>query len=364
MHSFVFQKTIKVVFGRNSIKQIEKHSKTLGSKPLFVIGDQSLKKNKKFTTIKKLIKKKFIHINIEKEPEINYLKKIIKNINKNKIDSIIAIGGGSVIDSAKIFSVCLKKKITPELINKKKIDFYPILTVPTIPGSSSELSGSAVVISKKTKYDVNGIFPKICILDSTLMDSLDRKKIFSGISDAFSHVSEHYFNSSNFSDLIGTWSEGFFKGLIEVSNKLKKNYNKREVNDEVLLSCSFSPKLAPVAAHGNAIWEIHPIAHALGSNLKIPHRIIIGICLQAWFYAKRKSKKKKFKRFLENVLNNKYKYIDTWHKHWIEQHKLPSSLGFLKLSNQKKNIINKLIKVEQSCFSNKELTSFLKKIYK
>ena len=80
MHSFVFQKTIKVVFGRNSIKQIEKHSKTLGSKPLFVIGDQSLKKNKKFTTIKKLIKKKFIHINIEKEPEINYLKKIIKNI--------------------------------------------------------------------------------------------------------------------------------------------------------------------------------------------------------------------------------------------------------------------------------------------
>ena len=135
-----------------------------------------------------------------------------------------------------------------------------------------------------------------------------------------------------------------------------------ELFQDILLVTSLSPKILPVAAHGNAIWEIHPLAHHIGTFLNIPHRECIGFCLNAWFKAKRISKKKLFKKFLKNVLDDKYSYIDIWHEKFLLDGELQINLNYLKLNNIKKKKLKRDLTNINNCFNSKELSIFLKKI--
>lgn len=361
MKNFEINKTIKIFSLINSQKKINFFCKEYRS-ILVVTNKKSVKKiqSKFFLNLKK--KNFFFHIEDPGEPSSDKLDLSFHKLKKNSFDLVFAIGGGSIIDAAKILSCSLKqKKIPSTIIKKKKQSYYlPIITIPTVPGSSSEVNGSAVIKHGNIKIDVNGIFPKIAILDANLISNLEKKILFGGLSDAFSHLCEHYFNSKSHSDLVGEWTNGLFKGLISVHNKIKKKGSiKREVFQEIFLVTSLSPKILPVAAHGKSNWEIHPFAHYIGAFLNIPHRECIGFCLNAWFKAKRMSKKKLFIKFLKNVLDNNYKYIDIWHKKFLLDSKLPINLNYLKLKNEKKYIIKKkLIKIN-SCFNPKEMVKFL-----
>ena len=110
------------------------------------------------------------------------------------------------------------------------------------------------------KEEVNGVFPKVSILDPSFFWPVSKSFIFAGISDAVVHVAEHYFNSKYFSNLLSCWAEGIFVGLLSVAEKFKKNSKDMNIAGEVLVATSLSPKLSPVSGNGEAVWEIHPLA--------------------------------------------------------------------------------------------------------
>ena len=223
MKNFVINKTVKIFSLNNSHKKIETFLD--GYKNILVItNSKSYQKIKKIFYFRKSKKKIYFFIENSGEPSVENLDLSFQKIKKSNYDLIFVFGGGSIIDASKIISCSLKQKKPPSVIIKNKIQssFLPIIAVPTVPGSSSEVNGSAVIKLGKTKVDINGIFPKIAILDANLIESLNKKILFGGLSDAFSHLCEHYFNSESYCDLVGQWTDGLFKGLIGVQKKLKK----------------------------------------------------------------------------------------------------------------------------------------------
>ncbi len=187
------------------IKEIERISKYTKSKKIFLLTGQ---KSFKLSGAKKMLKgfleknKPKVFFKKLKIPEINELKKIIDEINKFKPDLILAIGGGAVLDYAKISSVFfnldnVKKKILKaDYKFKKKI---PLLAVPTTAGSGAETTSSAVIYIDKIKYSVESKYlkPNYFLLVPNLIKDLNfRLKASSGF-DAFAQSVESLFSKKS-----------------------------------------------------------------------------------------------------------------------------------------------------------------------
>lgn len=348
---------------------LPKELSQIGKYPLLIYGNKSLKSSGNLTKIRNLLKKfKFVEFNrIKNEPDINMINEAYLLSKSKKIDSVVAIGGGSVIDASKAIALAIGNKVSPIKIFRKKIkkNALPLITIPTLPGSGSEVNGGGVIFVSGKKKEISGIFPRVSILDPKLNCNFSKSFILGGISDAMVHVAEHYFNSEEFSELLCCWAEGIFIGLIKISEKFNRYPLKPEIMGEILVATALSPKLSPVAGNGNAIWEIHPLAHLLSEYYDIPHRFAIGICFQGWLSSKEhnSSKRNKVKRFKENVLKNQFSSVANWHKSWLQRKKLPITLKYFNNNLTKKKLFIEKLQGKQKCFTKKELEKFIKTIY-
>ena len=177
--SFTFHTPTKIHFGLNEFKNLGKIASNFGQRCLIVTGRTSMKKYGYLDEAKKMLEsfsiKTFIFDDISndaKSSEVNRGSEICK---KEKIDFIVALGGGSAIDGAKAISVTFDLKSVEALIgvelkqNKKSL---PLIAIPTTAGTGSEVTKGAIItdVKKKFKSGVRGtqIFPDIAIIDPIL----------------------------------------------------------------------------------------------------------------------------------------------------------------------------------------------------
>ena len=176
MKSFVYLKTVKTIFGNRKISMLPKELSQIGKYPLLVYGNKSLKSSGNLTKIRNLLKKfKFAEFNgIKDEPDINMINEAYLLSESKKIDSVIAIGGGSVIDASKAIALAIGNKVSPIKIFRKKIkkNALPLITIPTLPGSGSEVNGGGVIFVSGKKKEISGIFPRVSILDPDILNTV------------------------------------------------------------------------------------------------------------------------------------------------------------------------------------------------
>jgi alcohol dehydrogenase YqhD (iron-dependent ADH family) len=365
MHPFVYMKTIRTVFGKGRLSELPNELSKLGKSPLLIYGGKSLQASGSLEIIRQLMKNFSVHEynGVVGEPNMDMLSKGYEIGKSGKVDCVVSVGGGSVLDLSKAIALCLGSGIPPsEIFNTKiKRKPLPILTIPTIPGSSSEVNGGAVIEDDGGKKEIGGIFPVVAILDPEISCTVPASLMYAGVSDAMVHVAEHYFNSKDFSKLLCCWAEGMFNGLLCVAEEYSEHPDDMDVVGELLLATSLSPKLCPVAGNGPAVWEIHPLAYILVEFYDIPHRIVIGICFCAWLAAKNESKREKFSRFEEKVLRGSVSSaLSEWHSSWLHEKELPASLGDLKLSRGKQGeLLVEALRERQRSFSASEFKIFV-----
>ena len=358
-------KTIRTVFGRGKLLELPNELSKLGKSPLLIYGGKSLQASGNLKKIKRLMKEFFVHEfnGVVGEPNMDMLSKGCEIGRSGKVDCVVGVGGGSVLDLSKAIALCLGSDISPpDIFNAKiKKNPLPVLTIPTIPGSGSEMNGAAVIKVNGKKEDVIGIFPVAAILDPEISCTVPASMMYAGVSDAMVHVAELYFNSEDFSKLLCCWAEGMFNGLLCVAEEYSNHPGDIDVVGDLLVATSLSPKLCPVAGNGIDTPEIHPLAHILAEFYDIPHRIAIGICFSAWLAAKNESKREKFSRFEEKVLGgNVSSTISKWHSSWLHEKGLPASLGEMKLSGGKQGeLLVEALMERQRCFSTSEFENFV-----
>ncbi len=288
MNSFTLYNPTKLVFGVNSAEKIAVLTPAK-ARVLLVYGGGSVKKNGSYDqTIKALGKRKVVEFSgIEPNPEYESCLKAVELIKKNKLDFIVALGGGSVIDACKfIAAAALFKGKNPWAIltaggaNIKEA--LPIGAVLTIPATGSEMNPNSVIsrraTSEKLAFASEFVYPRFAILDPTFTLTLPEKQISNGVVDAFVHVMEQYSTKPFNAPIQDRFSEGILSTLIEEGPKALKNKDDFPTRANIMFAATMAlNKLICVGVPED--WSSHMIGHEITALYGLDHAQTLAISL-------------------------------------------------------------------------------------
>jgi len=312
MLNFELYNPTNLIFGKGQIKKLStlvpKEAKILlayGGGSIFKNGiyDQVIKTLEGFNIVE--------FGGIEPNPRFETLMKAVDVIKAEKIDFILAVGGGSVIDGVKFISAAVHFEGNPIDILQKKIlikeNAVPFGTVLTLPATGSEMnSGSVVTINatqEKLAFGGSALFPKFSICDPTVIASLPKRQIQNGVLDAYTHVMEQYLTYPHEGFLQDRIAEGILQTLIEVGPGVVENPTDYTLASNFMWSCTMA--LNGLIQKGVPTdWATHMIGHELTALYEIDHArtlAIIGPSLYSVMFETKKGKLAQYGRRIFNL---------------------------------------------------------------
>ncbi|RKR10487.1 NADP-dependent alcohol dehydrogenase [Flavobacterium sp. 90] len=237
---------------------------------------------------------------IEPNPHFETLMKAVEVIKAEKIDFILAVGGGSVIDGVKFISAAVNFDGNPiDILQKRmliKENAVPFGTVLTLPATGSEMNSGSVVTIKATQeklaFGGSALFPKFSICDPTVIASLPKRQLQNGVVDAYTHVMEQYLTYPHEGYLQDRIAEGILQTLIEVGPSVVENPTDYALASNFMWSCTMA--LNGLIQKGvPSDWATHMIGHELTALYGIDHArtlAIIGPSLYKVMFETKKGK--------------------------------------------------------------------------
>lgn len=311
MENFIFQNTTKIIFGKNTEQEIGNEIKEFGNKVLLLYGGGSIKKNGFYDKIVNSLNNVGISIfelsGVKPNPRLSQVEKGIEICRNEKIDSILAVGGGSVIDSAKAIGIGVPYDgdVWDFFEGKSEIkDSLPIGVVLTIPAAGSESSTASIITNEvgwyKRAINSNIIRPKFAILNPEVTYTLPIHQTVAGAADIMAHVFERYFTNVQDVDFTDRLCEVIIKTIIKnlpIVLKEPENYVARA---EIMW--------AGTLAHNELLdtgrlsdWGTHMIAHEISGIYDVTHGVTVSIISPAWMKYVYKHNINRFAKFAVNV---------------------------------------------------------------
>lgn len=313
MENFSFMNPTKIIFGKDTIKEISKE--ITGRKVLITYGGGSIKKNGVYDqVIKALASFEFYEFGgIEPNPHYETCMKAVDLIKEKSIDYLLAIGGGSVIDATKfIASAACFENGDPWQILERKGEIkkaLPYGTVLTIAATGSEMNDGAVITKAATKdklpFSSSLLYPKFSVLDPEITYSLPARQTGNGVVDAFVHVIEQYLTYSTedttFQD--NMW-EGILRTLISEGPKALKEPRNYDARANIMWAATWA--LNGWFAQGvDQDWATHLIGHELTALFGLDHGQTLAIVLPGVMRKLSEQKSVKIKRLGKEIFSIK-----------------------------------------------------------
>ena len=313
MLNFELYNPVKYVFGKG---QTEKLATLVpkDAKVLLAYGGGSIFKNGVHEAVTSALKDfEIVEFGgIEPNPRFETLMKAVEIIREQKIDFILAVGGGSVIDGVKFISAASKFEGDEADILRKRILFtdlsqvIPFGTVLTLPATGSEMNSGAVVTIEATheKLTLGGsaLFPKFSIVDPTVITSLPKRQLQNGVVDAFTHVMEQYLTFQHDAMLQDRFAESILKTLIEVGPSVVENPSDYKLASNFVWSATMA--LNGLIQKGvPSDWATHMIGHELTALYEIDHARTLAIIGPNLYKVMFETKKDKLAQYGERVWN-------------------------------------------------------------
>lgn len=311
MLNFELYNPVNYIFGKNQTEKIADQIPS-GSKVLLAYGGGSIFKNDVYNqVIKALSNFSVIEFGgIEPNPRFETLLKAVEIIRENKIDFILAVGGGSVIDGVKFISAAVNFQGDPIDILKNKILFkdpskvIPFGTVLTLPATGSEMNSGAVVTIQATQEKLvlggSALFPKFSICDPSVIASLPQRQIQNGVVDAFMHTLEQYITYPHDALLQDRIAEGILQTLIEIGPKVAQEPANYMLASNFMWSCTMA--LNGLIQKGvPSDWATHMIGHELTALYEIDHARTLAIIAPSLYRIMFETKKEKLAQYGKRV---------------------------------------------------------------
>ena len=312
--NFEYYNPTKLIFGENSVNKLKDELENYGTNILLVYGGGSIKKTGLYDKVMNalnLANKKVTELpGVMPNPTLEKLYEGIQVARDNKIEFILAVGGGSVIDYCKglAASINLKgedpwKKYYLEM-QEADCECVPIGSILTMVGTGSEMNGGSVITNTEQKLKIGKVFgaynfPKFAILDPTLTYTVPRYQMVAGIFDIMSHIMEQYFsdNDDTASDYI---MEGLMRGLISASRVAIKNPQDYDARSNIMWIATWA--LNTLVSKGKTEdWEVHMIGQAIGAVTNATHGMTLSAVSIPYYEYVMPFGLLKFKRFAEVV---------------------------------------------------------------
>lgn len=300
-----FRNPTTIYFGKDSARCALDELPAAGSRVLVVHGKQAVER----FGLLGLVREKFaarglFHVTldgVQPNPTADRVYAGIELCRQHDIDFVLAIGGGSVIDTAKsiavgalyagdFFDFYLRKAVPAHML--------PVGAIVTIAGAGSESSDGAVITKDGLKYACGSpaMYPLFSVLDPTYTTSVPTFLTACGVVDAISHVLERYFTKATAVLTSTELSEGLIRALMKNGEALLTDLDNYDLRAEVM----WAAKLA----HDNTVgfgrkhdWASHAIAHELGARYGKAHGALLAVVFPAWMTFMQRKHPEVFARF-------------------------------------------------------------------
>ena len=311
MKNFEFYNPVRICFGKGEIAKLA-DLVPQGAKILMTYGGGSIKKNGVYDQVKTALTGFDVieFSGIEANPHYETLMQAVEIVKANKIDFLLAVGGGSVLDGTKfIAAAALWEGSDPWdiLTRRNEVNIQaalPIGTVLTLPATGSEMNGNSVVTRWETKdklaFGSDMVLPKFSILDPLVVFSLPQIQVANGIVDAFVHVMEQYLTYPANAPIQDRFAESILTTLIEEGPKVLAN----RTDYESAANFMWAATMALNGLIGVGVpqdWATHTIGHELTAFHGIDHGQTLCIILPGIMKLKRENKKDKILQYGERV---------------------------------------------------------------
>ena len=314
MENFAYYTPTKVVFGKDEEKNVGKLAKEFGAKKVLIhYGGGSAVRSGLIDKIKTSLTEEnisFVELGgVKPNPRLSLIYEGIKLAKENSVDFILAVGGGSVIDSAKGIGYGIANPDIEDVwdlyIGKKKTQkCAPIGVVLTIAAAGSEMSGGSVVTKEdeqlKRSYGCDNARPKFAIMNPELTYTLPKYQIACGVVDIMMHTMERYFSPVGNLELTDKIAEGLLRTMIKYGKLSLENPHNYEARAEIMWASSLAHN-GLTGCGGIGDWSTHQLEHDLGGVYDIAHGAGLSAVWGSWARYVYKENPKRFVQFAENV---------------------------------------------------------------
>ena len=292
MENFTFRNATKIIFGKGAESKVGAETAKYGSKILLHYGGGSIKKYGIYDRVLKSLKDSGLEIielgGVQPNPRLSLARKGIDICRREKVDFILAVGGGSAIDSAKTIAsgVPYSGDVWDFYTGKAELkEIVPVGVVLTIPASGSESSGSAVITNEEGLYK-KGFYsellrPKFAILNPEITYTLPPYQTACGASDIMAHIMERYFTTVKDVELTDRFCEAALRTIINntpVALRESENYAARA---EIMWTGTIAHNdLLSTGRIGD--WGSHKIEMEISGIYDLAHGAGLAIIFPAW----------------------------------------------------------------------------------
>lgn len=308
MLNFTFQNTTKIIFGRGQIASLAQEIDPK-ARILVTFGGGSVEKNGTMDQVRATLAGRNIAFfgGIEPNPTYETLMKAVEIVKREKIDFLLAVGGGSVIDGTKFIAAAARFNGEPwDIVAKRPAltDAVPLGTVLTLPATGSEMNGGAVISRKETTdklaFGSPLVMPRFSVLDPETTYSLPPRQIANGIGDTFVHVMEQYMTFPCAAPLQDRLAESILQTLIEIGPQTLANPTDYDARSNLMWCATMG--LNQLIGQGVAQdWSTHRIGHELTALYGLDHAQTLAIVLPSNLQVRRKAKREKLIQYGRRV---------------------------------------------------------------
>jgi len=313
MRDFTFYNPTRIEFGMGKEANIGQYVKEFDvSSVLILYGSERIKRNGLLDRVAASLEEKGIRSEavggVISNPLISRVRDAIQVVKKNSLQGILAVGGGSVLDSAKTAAAGAKYDgdVWDFFVGKAEVkEALPVFSVMTLAATGSEMNSYGVVTNDETqqKYPIGSplLFPKVSVINPELMATVTPDYLAYSAVDIFSHCLDLYFTASFLPGYNAAQIENILETVMRTTRVMMKNPDDYDARGEFAWA-------AIMALNGNTFvgvegntYDTHMIEHAMGAIYNVPHGAGLAVVLPAWMKGIKHRMPERFERFAKRM---------------------------------------------------------------
>ena len=316
MQEFVFHNPVKIIFGEGKIAELGPEAKAYGKKALLVYGMGSVKKNGVYDQVVAALTGAGVEIvefgGVKSNPMMSYARKGVQLAKDEKVDMVVAVGGGSVIDTSK--SICAGAVTDTDILEffvftSNVETALPLLTVLTIPAAGSEMNGG-MVLTRDDTLDKLGtcnyppLYPKVSILDPTVTYTIPQSYTAYSAADSMSHLLEGYLTQTDeWTPIQDRFVEGLCKSIMEAADRAFADPKDYQGRATLMWGATLAFNDLAWMGIGPFGFPNHMLEHPLSAIYDIAHGGGLSIVMLAWMKYASDNGNARIAKFARNVFD-------------------------------------------------------------
>ncbi|MGG7073424.1 iron-containing alcohol dehydrogenase [Campylobacter sp. 9BO] len=339
MKNFSFCNPVRVEFGKDKEKKIGKYMSEFDAKKALVLyGSERVRQSGLLDVVEKSLRENGVEFvllgGVKSNPVLSKVKEAIKLAREFGADSVLAVGGGSVLDSAKAVAagVCYDGDVWDFFTGKSPTSALKIFDIITLAATGSEMNQGGVVTNEATKqkYSLHSdcLYPKVSVINPLLQASVTREYLVYSASDIIAHSIEGYFTAASHPELVRMQIEANIKTVIRTTEILLADPNDYDARAEFAWAATLALNGYTYLGVDGFSYPNHMIEHAISAVTDCAHGAGLSVVMPAWMKWYAPKNPAAFERFAREIFSKStaLEGIEAL-KAWFDKIGTPTSLS-------------------------------------